>query len=360
MATTVQDSIRARREHPAKFRPTPDKGAVAPVIKAGMVENTAASNAATTLPATDGWTTPVAVPAAPVNEAVAVQQPTPVIQPQPVTQPAPVVPAGNLFGGNGTVETKIPTGPTREEIRAELEVQHAQELQALRKELSERDAQLQELQVLKQKQERLELEKMLSLEGVEFESMDPALAQEFKAKVGIPIVQQVLKVTEQRDAEFRKMLEQQALVQKQHEEAVREADSRRALGAINAAIAAVHPDASTLLPSAEFQNYILTTPVSPGSSLMLDSVIRREYNAGNASYVIDRISEFKRGRPNLGSIASVGSVGVATTPESVVPEALSNEDLAAKRRELAAAYVRKDVSRAELADARKKLLRGKA
>lgn len=339
--TATQEAIRMRREHPAKHYPTPNKGD--PVVVEAAEE--------TTIDAVN-LTVPVAVPSTPVNDAVPSINPASPVSAIPVT-----VPAGSMF--TTVVDNKIPTGQATEELQAQIRAQHEQEIQALKKDLADKDAMVQELQVLRAKQQQLELEKLLDFSSVDFEAMDPAVAQEFKNKVGIPLLQQVSKVIESRDAEFKRVIEQQVIAQHKQEEALRDSDAKRLFGAVNAAILSAHPDGQSIIKSKEFEDYTLRTPVEVGSNIMLADILRAEYNAGNAGYIINKISEFKRGRPSLGSIASVGSVGVANTPESAISDkGLSDEDRAAKLNKLAAQYARKDITRAELIEERKKLMEG--
>lgn len=339
--TAVQDTIRARREHPAKYHPTPNKGDPA-AIETAEGEVIDAAN----------LTVPVAVPVAPTNGALSVANTVSDTPVAPVT-----IPAGSMFAT--VVDNKVPTGQAIEDLNAQIRLQHEQEIQALKKDLADRDAMVQELQVLRAKQQQLELEKLLDFSGVDFEAMDPAVAQEFKSKVGVPLLQQVSKVIESRDTEFKRVIEQQVIAQRKQEEALRDSDARRLFGAVNAAILSAHPDGQNIIKSKEFEDYTLRTPVETGSNIMLADILRAEYNAGNAGYIINKISEFKRGRPSLGSIASVGSIGVANTPESAISDkGISDEDRAAKLNKLAVQYARKDITRAELIEERKKLMRG--
>lgn len=264
-----------------------------------------------------------AVQTPPVAPVVAAPAVAPVVA--PVQVPAPTAPAQNniMF----TDPAAAPQKSQREiELEQQLEAARQREeqlaLQMANTQQSVSEAQKatdEELAALRKFRSDIELSNLVDLNGVEFETFDPAMAQEFSQKVFKPLVGRLQQDYNERlnvtQAELR--AEQQKRIEAETKMSEEQLSKHRR--AVNDTIFKAHPDFEQIRNSAEFATFA-AQPSRPGAALSLGALMANEYHSGNADFVIQAVNEFKQGRPSLETIA-----GAPTTVTATVPAGENNE-----------------------------------
>lgn len=255
---------------------------------------------------------PPAVPAAP--QATIVPPGEPAAPATPTTPPA--ASQTPMFAD----PNEPPAPPQKSARELELEQELLQEREkngqltaAQQQQLALAQQNSEELAELRQLRERLEMDKLTSLDGIELESLDPAVAQELGQKVFRPLAERINKNFETRLNVTEQQLAAERAERAQLESQLSERDLAARRGAVNSKIFTAHPDFENIRQSPEFATY-MQTKVRGGSQLTLGTLMANEYHNGNADFVISAVNEFKQGRPSLENIASAPSTTTATQP----------------------------------------------
>ena len=305
------------------------------------------------------YSEPGAEPAAPAPAEPAAPAPAPAPAPAepaaPAPAPAPAEPAApvdlNIFDfGLDPAATAAadPTQPSERELQLQQEIEQLRtqngELTAAQQQALERhQAEQQELEELRALRRQLEVDKLMNLEGLEMETIDPAAAQEIGAKVIRPVLERQQQAFEKRLAEVQSTLEADRQEREKLVSRMTEGERNAMRNATNDKIFAAHPDFAQLRGTNEFNQFLNSTV--RGSSLKLEKLIADEYHSGNAEFVIQAINEFKKGRPSLEDVASVQAAGTGSEPASgAEDEPQFTEDDVAKWNQM---VVTGDMSRAE-------------
>lgn len=280
------------------------------------------------------------------------QQAQSAVEQKPVTQPeqhTPEVPAATTPAAREEGKSEehaarelgdilLGLTPAKDEIEDEPPVKKdtgidpdlARDLEELRREnnelknrMAETDnltkAQREELEQLRRATVEREAEELLSLSGVELENLDPDAARELTDKILRPAIQRMRGTFDQDLTQMASKLEESTRSIEKMRSETSEREKKSQLARINSAITTAHPDFPKLMESREFKRFLRSTVA--GSSITLGEIVSREYNAGNADFVVDVVSKFKGDRPSLDSIASAPASGTGTTPASNEPEA---------------------------------------
>lgn len=267
--------------------------------------------------------TPTVVPAAATPTVATVVPPVQVV--------APVTPAQNNIMFSDPAAT--PQKSQREiELEQQLEAARQREEQltsqmaTTQQSMSEaQKAADEELAALRKFRNDIELNNLVDLDGVEFDTFDPAMAQEFSQKVFKPLVGRLQQDYNERlnitQAELR--AEQQKRIEAETKMSEEQLSKHRR--AINDTIFKAHPDFEQIRNSAEFATFA-AQPSRPGAALSLGALMANEYYSGNADFVIQAVHEFKQGRPSLEAIAGAPTTVTATTPAGESDEPQYTED----------------------------------
>jgi hypothetical protein len=271
------------------------------------------------------------------NQPEVIETPQVAVQPQPVAPvvAAPVVPPVQAVAPVVSAQNNIMfSDPAAAPQKSQREIELEQQLEAARQREDQLTTQLtttqqtvseaqkaadEELAALRKFRSDIELNNLVDLGGTEFETLDPAMAQELSQKVFKPLVGRLqqdyndrLNVTQ---AELR--AEQQKRIEA--ESKMSDDQLAKQCRAINDTIFKAHPDFEQVRNSQEFATFA-AQPSRPGAALSLGAMMANEYYGGNADFVIQAVNEFKQGRPSLESIA-----GAPTTVTATVPAGESNE-----------------------------------
>ena len=255
-----------------------------------------------------------AAPAAAVTQPAAVEVPA-------VTPAAPASPTDTVL-----LQDPVPEVPQKSQREAELEWQleaertRAEELASQLSSTQQTAAETQkaaddELAALRKFRNEIELNKLVDLSDVEFDTLDPSMAQELSQKVFKPLMGRLQQDYNERlnttQAELR--AEQQKRLEAEAKMSEDQLSKRRR--AVNDAIFKAHPDFEQVRNSAEFAKFS-AQPSRPGAALSLGALMASEYHNANADFVIQAVNEFKQGRPSLEAIAGAPTTTTATTPAS--------------------------------------------
>ena len=295
--------------------------------------------------ATEPGATPPVVPAVPAPAATTPVAPAaPVVTPAPAaTTPAPVT-AKDVFAwgfepGDEPVPAAAPAATTvpdpavksareleLESRIAELETSNTNLTAAQQRELEQRNAELEELEQLRAFKRQQETAKLLAMDGIEFENLDPEMARELSQKYLAPVLQRQQEAFEAQTTKMAQRLDELAKSRQTDQERQTEQQRTEVLTRTNSAIFAAHPDFQAIQQSPEFQR-VLAQRVK-GSRTKLSDIAASEYHAGNAQFIVDLVTQFKAGRPSLEDIASATTSGTGTIPatETGEPE-FSSEDV---------------------------------
>ncbi|MDU8951667.1 MAG: hypothetical protein E7G41_06410, partial [Bifidobacterium sp.] len=210
-----------------------------------------------------------------------------------------------------------PAAPQPSERELDLERQLLEEKARNQQLTAEQQQQLEhvnnELSELRQFKNNIELERQINLDGIDFQTIDPAVAREIAEKLVKPVLgrqkaeyeTQLQKTQQQLEAERAERLRRDA------ERTDRQKTER--LESINRKITEAHPDFTNVRNSVAFSEF-LAQPVRAGSKITMAQAIGHEYHNGNAQFVIDALSEFKQSRPDLAAFAAAGVSTVASQP----------------------------------------------
>lgn len=242
----------------------------------------------------------------------------PVVAAQVVTPPATTTPPPVEGTDAPLTFTPItPVGPTARELELEQELANARaeaERYRTTSELSVAnkaalDAELEQLRLLKQQQEVSEL---LTMDGVEFNTLAPESVAELKDKLLVPAITRLNTAARERERAITEKLEQERQARQQAEIDKVQAQQKELQRKVDAQILAAHPDLQQLQNTREYVEF-MRSPVA-GSSFTQGDLLGNEYRLGNAEYVIEALKRFRSGRPDLSAVASVANTTTASHP----------------------------------------------
>lgn len=178
--------------------------------------------------------------------------------------------------------------------------QLAQERNALVQTVQQQQQQLAEL-MEKERSASLEDQLMQSEEMRELETVDPEDARRL-VKASAKAMSSRVNQLENELARQRQLTEQSIqYIQRKEQDAEKRQWAKD--------VVSVHPDFMDLYNDPAFLEYLRGR--DGYNRFTRDELATAEFNAGNTAYVIDMIDRFKRGRPNVGHVASVAPVQTA-------------------------------------------------
>lgn len=294
-------------------------------------------------------------PAAPAPAAPAPAAPAPAAPAPAAPAPAAPAPAGtsifDFVEPAAPAITEDPAQPSERELQLqqeieELRTQNGQLTAAQQRDLEQRQTEQTELEELRALRRTLEVDRLLNLDNVEFDSLDPAMAQELNSKLVRPLLERQQEAFEKRLGDVTASMAEERKQREQVVSRLTEREQNEVRERTNRSIYAAHPDFDMLRSTKEFQQFLGSA--IRGSSLKLEKLVADEYHSGNADFVIQAINEFKKGRPSLEDIASVQVSGTGSEPAnpSADEQEFTEEDVA----EWNAKVVTGDMSRTEFRD----------
>lgn len=281
--------------------------------------------------------------------------------PQQATQSNSPVTAQDVFDwglepGDGinlsaTENTKSAREVELEKKIAELEASNTELTTAQTRELDDRRIQQEELETLREFKRQRDTEKLLAMDGIEFENLDPEAVKELSNKVLNPVLRRQQEEFDKRTQQMAERLEHMERSRIAEEERLTEKQRNDRIAQTNSAIFAAHPDFESIRNSQEFQR-VLAQRVK-GSSTKLSDIAANEYYAGNHKFIVDLVTKFKSGRPSLEDIASAGTSGTGTTPASQIQDPVySSEDVTKWNQQVATGELSRETYRKNMANYR--------
>lgn len=245
--------------------------------------------------------------AAPIQPAAPAQVPAP-------AAPAPAAPAQTVLSAIEVAALQQRLGEQAaalESLRADQERQQSRyqsesdtQIASLRAELAARDTRLAELTAM---EDQRALDALTRVDVSGLTTLDPEQANELSEKVLSPVIKRVREAFSAQVTELRK---EAAASRKENADRLQQIDEEERAKfrrRVNAQLLEAVPDFQALNDTSSFAEYKARR--IPHSTQTYGEAMAEAYRLGDVQYMVDRVKEFQRGRPDVSAVAEIDMSG---------------------------------------------------